>query len=345
METIQVAYENAKAKADSTPVPRPSRFAVSVVIPAFNEERVIGQCLESLNRVDFPKESFEVIVVDNSSTDRTVEVARLFTSSLNLTVLKKAKGHISAVRNLGAAAARGHYLAFLDADMLVSPDWLRRAVSVFSAHSVGVIGAPHGIPEGASWVARVWYQQRQADRPGRVSYVASGNLLISRSHFLLVGGFDEHIETNEDCDLCHRARAAGLSVRACPEISTVHLGTPQTVCDFYRNERWHGRSVLRVFLRNISAFQNVRAVSLAFYNLLCLAGIVWGLAIAIIFGKPGMLAGSILAALLAPVALSARIALRRRRWASFLPLSFLYCVYGLARATCLLKVGNWTSIR
>ena len=136
METIQVAYENAKAKADSTPVPRPGRFAVSVVIPAFNEERVIGQCLESLNRVDFPKESFEVIVVDNSSTDRTVEVARLFTSSLNLTVLKKAKGHISAVRNLGAAAARGHYLAFLDADMLVSPDWLGRAVSVFSADSV-----------------------------------------------------------------------------------------------------------------------------------------------------------------------------------------------------------------
>ncbi len=59
---------------------RPEResIVVSIVIPALNEERVIGECLRALTRLDFPKESFEVILVDNGSTDRTVEIARTF---------------------------------------------------------------------------------------------------------------------------------------------------------------------------------------------------------------------------------------------------------------------------
>ncbi len=97
---------------------------VSIIIPAFNEARVIGKCLDSLTRLDFPPDHFEVILVDNGSADATVEIAKSFADRLNLTVLQKHGVKISALRNLGANAASGAILAFLDADCLPPPSWL-----------------------------------------------------------------------------------------------------------------------------------------------------------------------------------------------------------------------------
>src|ERR1039458_10266218 len=97
---------------------------VSIIIPAFNEEQSIRQCLDSLVRMGSPRESFEVIVVDNGSTDRTPEVVRSYSGALDLTVLAKADAHVSALRNVGALHARGSTFAFLDADCTVPPGWL-----------------------------------------------------------------------------------------------------------------------------------------------------------------------------------------------------------------------------
>src|ERR1700674_5334609 len=88
----------------------------SIVIPVRNEEENIRRCLDSVRCLKFAPELFEVIVVDNGSTDRTKEVASAFKEFLPLQVLDRPDGYIAAVRNAGAAAARGRYLAFLDAD-------------------------------------------------------------------------------------------------------------------------------------------------------------------------------------------------------------------------------------
>ena len=94
----------------------------AVVVPALNEERVIGRCLQALTLQDVGKGSFEVVVVDNGSTDRTVEIARSFSGALNLTVLVKPGARISALRNFGVArsAARSWRSSTRTA-------WLRRA--------------------------------------------------------------------------------------------------------------------------------------------------------------------------------------------------------------------------
>src|SRR5205807_9104763 len=96
----------------------------SVIIPCLNEEDMIYKCLQSLCLMDYAKDDFEVVIVDNGSTDRTIESARKFVSTLNLRVETLVDGRVTALRNLGASKAAGKYLAFLDADCIVPREWL-----------------------------------------------------------------------------------------------------------------------------------------------------------------------------------------------------------------------------
>jgi glycosyltransferase involved in cell wall biosynthesis len=98
-----------------------------------NEESVIAQCLASLKQQKLPSASFEVIVVDNGSTDRTREIARSFGGWLPVTVLERSGVRISALRNFGAAMARGEFLAFLDADCVAPHHWLQQIVDLLHA--------------------------------------------------------------------------------------------------------------------------------------------------------------------------------------------------------------------
>ena len=312
--------------------------AVSVIIPAKNEEAVLGRCLESLSRMNTPRADFEVIVVDNGSTDRTREIAAASQPSLQIRLLEKPDAYISAVRNCGAAAARGALIAFLDADCLAPPTWLADATALSWDEEVGVVGSYYEIPPESSWVARAWYRDEHSQKHGPVSFVPGGDLLISRAAFLKVGGFDETIETNEDYEFCQRVLAAGLTVQAIPQLGVVHLGTPQTLLDFYRKQRWQGRNVLQVFMRNIRKLPNARAVFFALYTLLCLAGLAVGVLLAVLSGRGGLLLLSLLGLLLAPLVLSVRTAVLRGGWTDSFALVVLFLTYGIARARCLLDL-------
>ena len=126
-----------------TSVAQPAPAAVvsiSIIIPALNEEKMIGRCLESLTRLAYARDRFEVLVVDNGSRDRTVAIAESFKERLNLKVLQQAGVRISALRNLGARAASGDILAFLDADCLAPTDWLDSIFALSPANDAGVSG-------------------------------------------------------------------------------------------------------------------------------------------------------------------------------------------------------------
>lgn len=317
-------------------------LTVSIIIPALNEERMIGRCLESLAQLDFPRDHFEVVLVDNGSTDGTIQIAKSFQDRLNLRVLEKRGVRISALRNLGACEAQGAILAFLDADCLAPSDWLKRIRDMAPADGVGVLGAHYLLPENSSWVGRTWHRYREAEKSGEVSHVPAGDLIMRREDFLRVNGFDESIQTNEDYELCERARAAGMNVRAFPEIGVVHLGTAQSLRVFFRKQSWHGTHVVKVFLRNVSGSHNIKAVLFAGYTLICVLGMLAGVAWASFGRGPWLLPLAAFAGLLLPpVALSARQVARSRRWMDFFPLVALYLTYGVARARALLSLRNF----
>jgi glycosyltransferase involved in cell wall biosynthesis len=313
----------------------------SVVIPVRNEEENVRKCLDSVRRMKFAPEMFEVIVVDNGSTDGTKEVAASFRETLPLQILDKPNAYIAAVRNAGAAVARGRYLAFLDADCEVRPDWLSVATEVLSEGNIGVCGAFYLIPEGSSWIARYWYQIREIKPAGEVSYLPAGDMFVSRQVFNKVDGFDQSIQTNEDFEFCQRIRAAGLPIRCEPKLGVIHWGTPQSLSVFFKKNRWHGMHVFRVFLRNLPALHNFKAVSLAIYTLVCVLGVLAGAFVGLRSGDFRILGAFLLATLSPAVVLGLRTAISSRRLQALLPMTVLYLTYAFARAWCLIDWRNW----
>jgi glycosyltransferase involved in cell wall biosynthesis len=316
--------------------------SISIIIPALNEERMIGRCLESLAKLAFSRDRFEVLVVDNGSRDKTLAIAQSFQDRLNLRILQKANVRISALRNLGARAAAGDILAFLDADCLAPEDWLDRVLELASADGAGVLGAHYLLPDDSSWVGRTWHRYQEAPKSGEVSHVPAGDLIMRREDFLKLGGFDESIQTNEDYELCERARKSGMQVRAFPRIGVVHLGTAQRIGVFFRKQTWHGTHVIKVFLRDVLKSHNRKAVFFAAYTLLCLLAVIFGVVATALSHRTWWLPAVGFAALcLPPAVLSARQVLASGRWPDFFPLFVLYLTYGMARARALLNIKNF----
>ncbi len=174
-----------------------------------------------------------------------------------------------------------------------------------------------------------------------VSYVPSGDLLVSRAVFNEIGGFNESIQTNEDCEFCLRARMAGFPVYACAALAVVHLGTPQTVARFFRKQRWHGTHVFHVFRQNVRALQNAKPIAFAVYTLLALAGLVYGSLVAFTRDDLAPLAISAGTLVVLPLLLASTKGISRRKPSQILPLCFLFLLYGIARAVSLMNPRNW----
>jgi glycosyltransferase involved in cell wall biosynthesis len=333
----QTAPATSIAQDLSAPV-----VSLSIIIPALNEEKMIGRCLESLTRLAFARDRFEVLVIDNGSRDRTLDIAESFKDRLNLKVLQQGGVRISALRNLGAQTAAGDILAFLDADCLAPADWLDRIFALAPADGAGVLGAHYLLPEDSSWVGRTWHRYQEAPKSGEVSHVPAGDLIMRREDFLELRGFDETIQTNEDYELCDRARKAGMNVRAYPQIGVVHLGTAQSLRVFFRKQAWHGTHVIKVFLRDPLKSHNRKAVLFAAYTLFSLLGVAAGMVWALTEHAPWLFPAVGVAALcLPPTVLSAKQVLSSRRYSDFFPLFALYLTYGIARAKALLSIKDF----
>jgi glycosyltransferase involved in cell wall biosynthesis len=314
--------------------------AISVIVPALNEESVIGRSLASLQSQTLPAATFEVIVVDNGSTDGTVAIARSYARSMSVRVIERGGVRIAALRNAGAAIARGQFLAFLDADCLAPKHWLMQALDLMRADAARIVGAHYRIPDRSSWVARAWYGDLWQMKHGPVSYVPGGDMIVSRDLFMNLDGFDESLVTSEDCEFCERAAAAQVPIVAIPSLSAVHLGTPQTLEGFYRKQSWHGINVHRVFLRDVLHSKSRKAMLFAVYVLFGMAAAIAGVGAAAIDRSiaPALAATGLLMA--GPVALALRACMDRKKWRHLAALIVLHTAYGFARAMCLLGAGG-----
>lgn len=220
----------------TAPVP-----AVSVIIPAYNEERFIARCLDALlpqvRELAATGKTCEVLVVDNGSTDGT----RAICEERGVTVLAAPKLRVGAVRNAGVAVARGALLAFLDADCVPRADWLR-AVIRSQDEGACLTGSTYALPANAHWIEAAWFATEEQGRRA-ATHINAGNLVIPASVFRAVGGFDESLASGEDFELAQRVRPQ-LPVISDDRINVVHLGNPKTLRRFVQREIWHGLGAL-----------------------------------------------------------------------------------------------------
>jgi len=218
---------------------------ISVVVPVFNArqylERVMDAIMVALDH--FPG---EVVVVDNGSTDGSLEFLRERWGD-RVAILELPGPTIGAVRNFGARKAQASVLSFVDADCVITPDYFQRAFEVLERTGAAATGGPYDLPAEPHWVEDAWH--RLHDRPGEreAGYVPAGNFVCRRAAFERVGGFDEIILTGEDAELCQRLWDSGYTIVQSPAVAAVHLGNPKSLRHFFRKQRWHGLGMFGTF--------------------------------------------------------------------------------------------------
>ncbi|MBK8186880.1 MAG: glycosyltransferase [Cellvibrio sp.] len=217
-----------------------------MIIPAFNEEVYIRDCLQSLDRIDFPKDQIEIIVVDNGSVDRTIEYA----SQFNVNILSILNVKVGDVRNHGASHASGKFLVFLDSDCVVDPDWLNVAYDRLSQDNNLVLGGRYLMRDNPSWLEKYWVLNNSRHQVYLTTLVG-GCIFICKEIFDRLNGFNGKLHSGEDSDLTERLRAAGYRVEIFPKLSVVHLGYPSKIIPFIKRQLWHSADYITNFRKSI----------------------------------------------------------------------------------------------
>ncbi|NJN16606.1 MAG: glycosyltransferase [Oscillochloris sp.] len=245
---------------------------VSVVIPTYNRPQPLAACLQALAAQDYPRDRYEVIVVDDGSPQSP---APLFAALPEMTVrliVQQRRGP-AAARNAGAAVAHGRILAFTDDDCRPHPDWLR-ALSLRSASAPNALvgGAiRNALPDNpyadASQIL-VGYIYDYYNRPQGARFFTSNNIAMPREQFLAIGGFDAGYPraAAEDRDFCDRWLDAGYPLLYAPEARIDHAHALD-LRRFWRQHFNYGRGAYHFHRgRAVRNQQEIRVEPLRFYG-------------------------------------------------------------------------------
>ena len=196
---------------------------VSVIVPVYDDPRLV-HCLDALSRQTYPRDRFEVVVVDNGPTDTAAAA-----DFPGVSVCHEPKRGSYAARNLGIRTAKGEVLAFTDADCIPVEGWLQAGVDRLRGEgSADVVGGEVTIfardqerPTSAELWERVWgFPQR--DFVEVKHFVATANLFAPKRVFDAVGPFNPDMMSGGDVEWGERAHRAGMKLVFSPEACVLH---------------------------------------------------------------------------------------------------------------------------
>jgi len=193
----------------------------SVVIPTLNEEKYIPRLLNDLSKQSF--NSFEVIIVDGNSKDKTKEITLSYKNKLDINFFISNRKNVAAQRNFGAKQSRGNYVVFLDADTRINSFFLKKVNKIISKKK-GLLFLPYSRPDieykeykPLFDLGNIFVELSQ-NLPKRFSL--GGSIIIERNFFSTIGGFDESLFIAEDHELIQRAGSWGVNSKFIHEAKT-----------------------------------------------------------------------------------------------------------------------------
>jgi len=321
---------------------------VSFIVVVFNEAKSIPLVKAAFDHLTLPDGvSVETIAIDGGSRDQSVETAK----SCGFTkVIELPGANIPVCRNAGIKAAAGEWIAFVDGDCILDPDWLAHAARLLNLHPRIILGWPASPPTPGTWVQEAWHAHWMNKNPamendagemvvkrGGFRLITTRNMILQRSVADQVGGFDETLSTGEDTDFVFRATMAGIPAWGLPALKSVHLGEPDTLRKFYRQQVWHANRLAYKTIMEKSGMKSGGNAPL--FTALFLGGLLLAAA-----AVPAGFFHSALWLGLAPLpllllALSLITCKRAGKPKLLIPLMVLYAAYGLARSVDLVGMS------
>lgn len=217
---------------------------MSIIVPCRNEDRYLQRCLESLSDQDFPRSDYEIIVVDNGSTDRSLEIAK----SKSDIVIVAPNINVGAVRNRGAERAKGETIVFIDADCTVDSQWLNRAYKLSCESPNTVFGGGAALPKKATWVERYWLLEGENGLALPTELIGC-SIVLSNSNFKSLQ-FNEELSSGEDTDLSKKLRKKNKNILITHDLDVIHFGNAKTIREFVKRQTWHAQCYKNKNLKN-----------------------------------------------------------------------------------------------
>ena len=223
---------------------------VSVVVCSYNADRTMDQCLASLEHMNYP--DYEVIVVNDGSTDRTLEISERYKYCR---IISQPNKGLSVARNVGAEAATGEIVAYTDSDCVADKDWLTYLVHKMEHGGLAAVGGPNFPPPEDDLVPAA-----VAVSPGGPTHVlvsdevaehiAGCNMAFRRDVLMQLGGFDPvYRAAGDDVDICWRFQNAGYTIGFAPAAVVWHFRR-NTVEAYLNQQKGYGKAEALVYSKH-----------------------------------------------------------------------------------------------
>lgn len=203
----------------------------SIIIPTYNRPERLRECLNSLTRLSYPVDDFEVIVVDDGSPQRLENIVELFKAQLPVQLLRQQNAGPASARNNGAQAARGAYLAFTDDDCRPAPDWLTQMAAQLEQTPEKLLGGKtvnqlkdNVFSATSQFIVDIVYEHFNGD-PEDATFFASNNMVVPARVFRELGGFPVTFSRagGEDREFCDRWLWKGYKMRFVEQAVMYHF--------------------------------------------------------------------------------------------------------------------------
>jgi len=239
---------------------------VSVIIPTKNSEKTLGECLKSLRNQTYPKNKYEIIIIDDHSTDKTVSIAKKYK-----TKIITSHGPPGRQRNKGISKANGKIIGLIDSDCIAKKNWISEGVKYFISDEIAVVGGPNLTPKNDPFISQcVGYVSSSKIGTGSMSarYVRRGfyaretdeTSLISCNMFALrkvlkkVGGFSETLFPNEENELMFRIKRDGYKLIYVPSLLVWHHRR-NSVKKFFKQNLIYGKTRIQFIKKHPQALK------------------------------------------------------------------------------------------
>lgn len=240
---------------------------VSAVVPTYNNEKVIKECIDSL--LNQSSKFSEIIVVDSGSTDKTAEIVKSYKKVKLITI---GRGR-SLARNIGWKKSKGDIIAFIESDSIFDKDWLKYCIESFNNRADAVIDARR-VFKPKTFISKM---NDEIFKVRQKNYVPFSAWIFKREVLEKTGGFDEQLEAAEDLELGTRTKKLGYKIVFQPKSVQYHKGEPKSLKELFKREKWFGKNMKNYYEKYPERFPALRAVCYFGFPLVFLVNWVFGL--------------------------------------------------------------------